>query len=496
MLTKVKLLAKITLGEGESAVTHEKDAILNVDAETAKEWIANGTAEDHTKAAEKVIFDKAVSDAVDARLAAIKATQKADAPRIDGVHDTTEDDPTYGYLPGKKSYTEDEAVHVSGQVMLDVWKMAGGTGAPPRVLKAREIADKHVASLKEAGHLVSVPEEDQGGAAVPPLMKSLLLGRKAAGTGSIIGADAYGGFTVETLRNNMLLNRDTLEAVVVRPRATRIPLSGSPKIELPIFNDSDHSNKTFFGGVQALWQSELQQLSETRPAFEQVKLELIPLTALGYVSQEMERWGAASIGSVLIPKFQQAVAWKEDDGFINGNGAGQPKGLLNANSKITVDKESGQVAATIVYENILNMVARVLISRPSSVAWIANRTTLPQLATMSLTIGTGGAPVFLPANLAAGQPLASLFGYPIVFTEKAQTLGTEGDIVLTDLSEYGIGDDSMGPAVDRSIHLKFDYRQVAFRIVQFVDGQPLWRTNFTPANGDTLSRIVTLQTRS
>jgi len=497
MLFLVKLLNAITIGEGDSAVRHEKGATLNVDEATAKEWIANGTAEDHTEAAAKAAFTEAVAKEAKAevqkQLAALNKANKSSG--ISGVHDTSEDDPTLGYLPGKDAYSADEATYVGGLMFSDVLKTKDGGHAPERLQKSQKMAEKQIADMKGAGHAITMPDDALGGYAIPTLVKSVILGQKAAGSGSIVGADAYGGFTVATLISNMLLARDTLEATVVRPRAQRIPLVGSNRLEMPVFNDSTHADKKFFGGVAAYWDKELEELASSRPAFEKVSLQLHALTALGYVSQEMEMWGAASIGSVLIPKFSQAIAWKEDDAFITGTGAGQPLGLLNVGAKVEIAKESNQVAATIVYTNILKMVARLRVSRPSSVAWIANRTTLPALATMSLTIGTGGAPVFLPSNLAAGQPLASLFGYPIIFTEKAKALGTVGDIMLCDLSEYAIGDNSTGPVADRSIHLKFDFRQTAFRIVTFVDGQPLWRTVFTPANGDSLAPTVTLATR-
>jgi len=47
------------------------------------------------------------------------------------------------------------------------------------------------------------------------------------------------------------------------------------------------------------------------------------------------------------------------------------------------------------------------------------------------------------------------------------------------------------------MHLKFDYDQMAFRIVKYVDGQPANSTYFTRQKGsNTLASIMTIATRS
>ena len=46
--------------------------------------------------------------------------------------------------------------------------------------------------------------------------------------------------------------------------------------------------------------------------------------------------------------FGQALGYFEDVAFISGTGAGQPLGILNAPALVTVSKETGQAADTIV----------------------------------------------------------------------------------------------------------------------------------------------------
>ncbi|MFH1572378.1 MAG: phage major capsid protein [Acidobacteriota bacterium] len=139
-------------------------------------------------------------------------------------------------------------------------------------------------------------------------------------------------------------------------------------------------------------------------------------------------------------------------------------------------------------------------SNPGNAVWLANENTLPQLASMALNVGTGGVPVFLPANGAAGLPYNTLFGRPLIFNKHCSTLGAVGDLIFCDLSQYLVGMKSgQGPAgkFDSSIHLKFDADQTAFRFVFRVDGQPWWPSSLTPpqATTATISPFVSIAAR-
>jgi len=106
---------------------------------------------------------------------------------------------------------------------------------------------------------------------------------------------------------------------------------------------------------------------------------------------------------------------------------------------------------------------------PASSVWVANPAVLPQLCTMALSVGTGGVAVYMPANGAAGKPYDTLFGRPIIWNEQCSALGTVGDILLCDWSQYLVGQKSgaeAGVQFDTSIHLKFDYDQTAFRFCE------------------------------
>ena len=83
------------------------------------------------------------------------------------------------------------------------------------------------------------------------------------------------------------------------------------------------------------------------------------MTAMGYASEEWIKWSPVSLGSWLIPKFGEAVGWKEDLCFLTGKGASQPLGIQNAACKVQVAFETGQDASTFVLENSTAMFAKV-----------------------------------------------------------------------------------------------------------------------------------------
>ena len=181
---------------------------------------------------------------------------------------------------------------------------------------------------------------------------------------------------------------------------------------------------------------------------------------------------------------------------MNGSGVGEPLGVLHADNAaaISVAKETGQAAATIVWENLVNMYARMLPTSLGRAVWVANIDTFPELATMSLSVGTGGSAIWLN-NGAAGPPM-TILGRPVIFTEKAITLGTVGDINLIDFSFYLIGDRQVMSAKS-SEHFKFQNDQTAFRIIERVDGRPWLAAAITPQQGsNTLSPYVKIATRA
>ena len=212
----------------------------------------------------------------------------------------------------------------------------------------------------------------------------------------------------------------------------------------------------------------------------------------------MIKYSAVAIGSTLLPKMSQAIAWKEDDAFINGTGAGMPLGLINAPCAITVTPEgSHDVTPPLVSEDFDNMYQRRRVERMASLVWLYNHTDLwASMAQLTRTVGTGGSAAGLVTQM-PNSPEMRIYGLPLVDTEHCQAAGTPGDLILVDLSQYLVADDRTGPEISSSIHLKYDYAQTAYRVIKYCDGQPRYTSAFTRQKStNTFSPIVLLNTRS
>lgn len=116
---------------------------------------------------------------------------------------------------------------------------------------------------------------------------------------------------------------------------------------------------------------------------------------------------------------------------------------------------------------------------------------------MSIAVGTGGAPIYLPANGAADAPFGTLLGRPLLAVEQAKTIGDSGDISLCDFTNgYIIAEKASGMRADISVHYRFINGEAVYRFLMRLDGQPVLSSPITPANGsNTLAHFVKLDAR-
>lgn len=308
--------------------------------------------------------------------------------------------------------------------------------------------------------------------------------------GTTVPAD--GGLLVpESVRSDIMSL--AMAQGLVRPRATVIPMSTS-KTYIPMVDETSRVSSVF-GGVVAYWEDEGDTHTDTEAKFSQAVLDVKKLAASASVRNELIS-DAPAFMSFLSRILPAAWAWYEDDAYINGNGAKQPLGFLNAPPMIEVAGRSGQDTDTIVWENCVDMYARMLPQSLDSAVWITSPAAFPELATMALSVGTGGAPIWI--NDGTQTPRMTILGRPVIVTEKVPTLGAAGgkDLLFVDLGFYLIGD-LQAMTVSSSPHVKFTSDQTVYKVVGRVDGRPWLKNAITPANGgDTLSPFVALAERA
>ncbi len=308
------------------------------------------------------------------------------------------------------------------------------------------------------------------------------------------GIPAEGGFLVQTQHVNELLKR-TYEMGALASRVRKIPVAANANgLTINAVAEDNRATGSRWGGVQSYWLHEAGTKTPSMPAFRQMELKLKKLIGLCYSTDELLQ-DTTALESIISQAFSEDFAWMIDNAVYRGNGVGQPLGITGHASTVAVAAEPAQPANTILFENIVNMWSRMWARSRGNAVWFINQDIEPQLFTMSLAVGVGGVPVYMPAGGASASPYGTLFGRPVVPIEQASTLGTVGDITLADLSQY-LMIDKGGIQTASSIHVQFLTDQSVFRFVYRCDGMPMWNLPLTPANGtNTLSPFVQLATR-
>lgn len=285
---------------------------------------------------------------------------------------------------------------------------------------------------------------------------------------------------------------------LVAGRCEKVPISAnSNSIVLNGYDETSRASNTF-GGIVIYHGTEAAEKTSSKPKFRRVELSLKKLIGLCYLTDEL-MLDVPAMESRIGSAFQSAFDFQIQDDLINGTGAGMALGVLNAGCLVSVSKETGQTAATIMAENIDNMYARRFASQTGNYIWLYNQMIEPQLAKMSYAVGTGGALVYTPPGGLAGKPYAQIKGLPAYAIEQCAALGTVGDIILANFPDGYIMATKGGLQQDMSIHVRFVYDESVLRFVLRMDGQP-WRASaLTPYKGGataTQSHFIVIETRS
>ena len=332
---------------------------------------------------------------------------------------------------------------------------------------------------------------------------------RSAASGQNITTDAEGGYLVPPDYAAELLNVAQSQSVLF-PDVTRVPVAGN-RLIVNILDqesraDTAQNVKGRNGGLLAYWKAEAAELDPSKMIFKQQQTDLHKLTGLAYASEEMLE-DLPAMASYISQGFADEFTFKIDDAILNGTGTNMPLGILNANNTalVTIAKETGQAAGTLVLNNILKMWNAMPAANRARAKWYINQDL--EIVLYQLLVNTGstaaegltvnnGMPIFIPANSLSNAPNGTLLGRPIVPVEQCSAVGAVGDIVLADLSQYRWIDKS-GINAQTSIHVRFLYDETAFRFTYRAGGRPIWPNAIAAYKGTTTrSPYVTLAARA
>ncbi len=261
-----------------------------------------------------------------------------------------------------------------------------------------------------------------------------------------------------------------------------------------VFKPKDEVTPWGSVGVQAVWANEAAELTPSRL---QMGGELLPLHKIYAFTAATDEvlTDAPMLQDRLTRQAGRALKWKISDAIMWGNGVGQPLGFMNSKALITQAAASGETTPGVEVADILGMTSHILRFGGGKLFWIANQDTMPSLGALTI----GNLPAYLPFNQAIqSDPFdGRLMGFPVLFSEHAQTLGTPGDLSLVNFDGYYAATKADG-GIDfaSSIHLYFDVGMTAFRWTFRVAGQPHLSAPMQPARGATTkSHFIALAAR-
>lgn len=311
---------------------------------------------------------------------------------------------------------------------------------------------------------------------------------RSAALGANESVDSEGGFLVRPEFAPGIWQR-TYEAAQLAPRCFDQPMTATNRLVINAVDEDSRANGSRYGGVQTFWLGEAQQPNSFSVNFRQMEFIAKKLISLTYATDEQlvdaPAW-AAYVDKVVPLE----LAYNLDDVIANGSGAGQPLGYTTSGALLTLTRTT---ANEVNSPDIFNMYGRCWAPSRKNAVWFVNQDVEPQLWNLTRGSGTAVELLYTPSGMRGNAArYGVMLGLPVIAIEQAASLGTTGDIVLADLSQYYLARRS-DVELATSIHVQFLTDQQAFRWKTRLDGQPAWKKPLTPANGtNTLSPFVAL----
>jgi HK97 family phage major capsid protein len=203
-----------------------------------------------------------------------------------------------------------------------------------------------------------------------------------------------------------------------------------------------------------------------------------------YITSEESLQNPTAVTADMQTAFQGAKAQLEDDLFINGDGVGKPKGILNSTGKKLVARNT---SSTFKFADVLAMSKYML---PSAV----NRNweiSLDLYDTVGALADGASRLIMIAGDATKGIP-DILHGRPIHWSEVLPATGTRGDVIFADWSFYYIKDGS-GPFIATDPYTRFLEGEIRVKTTFKMDGDTWIKEPLTLQNGMTVSPFVVLE---
>lgn len=345
-----------------------------------------------------------------------------------------------------------------------------------RVEVVRSATDKF-GGFKSSGEFLMAVKNAAGGS-IAPQLQNVMYEKN--------GED--GGFLVPEEISTVIQKKldDPIESLLAQ--TTQTTVSGNA-IRFPV-----DESQPWNSGVIAYWIAEGEPYKASQPKIAMANLRLEKLGALVKATDELLE-DTVALESWIKSRAPEAIMHKANSAILSGDGAGKPEGLLRSGFTVTVLKEAGQAADTIVPMNIIKMYSHMIPSAIPGAKWYINAGAVEQLNGMK---DAQGNLIYLQGGTQMNQgPYGLLLGRPVVpMMAGLPGLGDAGDIVFANLKYYWTIVKAGGVKQATSIHLHFDRDITSFKFSLRLDGKVPFKTPVTPENSTyQMSAFVKLEDR-
>ena len=269
-------------------------------------------------------------------------------------------------------------------------------------------------------------------------------------------------------------------------RCADMPVTRGNGVLIPAISEANRANGSRFGGVQSYFVDEGQSPSSSKPKLDLLNLALRKLLTVIYATDELVQ-DTNSLTAFLENVMALEMAFTIEDRIVNGTGVGALEGVLVSPSLITVAAEGAQATGSVLFANLTKMSARLWGPSHPNAVWLMSNDVY-QLV-LGLTT-PGGSEVVVNSQ----DGIKRILGAPIILCEYTPALGSTGDIMLCDFSQYLL---SLNKSpIESSIHVQYVTDETAFKLRYRVDGASAWKSPVTPKNSAvTQSPFIALAAR-
>jgi HK97 family phage major capsid protein len=205
---------------------------------------------------------------------------------------------------------------------------------------------------------------------------------------------------------------------------------------------------------------------------------------LFYITSEETLQNPTAVTADMEQSLRGSVAELEDDLFINGDGVGKPKGILNSDGIRLINRNT---SSDFKFADVLQM-SKFMYPRAVNRNWELSLDLYDKVGGM-----TDGASryIMIAGDATKGIP-DLLHGRPIHWSEVLPAIGNRGDAMLVDWSFYFIKDGS-GPFFATDPYTRFLEGEIRVKMTIKMDGDTWVKEPLKLKNGMEVSPFVILE---